>query len=69
LNQAHFVFVYDASGQLVAEYAATIASVEEAQESYLTTDHLGSPRTCSSNSAQHGITTVQGWIQKGCVKW
>ena len=38
------IFVYDASGQLAAEYSTTIASVETAQVSYLTTDHLGSPR-------------------------
>jgi len=37
------VFVYDASGQLVAEYATQIETTE-AEVSYLTTDHLGSPR-------------------------
>ena len=36
------VFVYNASGQLVAEYSTQIAQTP--QISYLTTDHLGSPR-------------------------
>lgn len=36
------VFVYNASGQLVAEYSTQIAQTP--QVSYLTTDHLGSPR-------------------------
>ncbi len=36
------VFVYNASGQLVAEYSTQIS--ETPQVSYLTTDHLGSPR-------------------------
>jgi RHS repeat-associated protein len=38
------VFVYDASGQLSAEYSTTVAPVQDAKISYLTTDHLGSPR-------------------------
>ena len=36
------VFVYDAGGKLVAEYANQISQTP--QVSYLTTDHLGSPR-------------------------
>ncbi len=36
------VFVYNASGQLVAEYSTQISQTP--QVSYLTTDHLGSPR-------------------------
>ncbi|MBK9153454.1 MAG: hypothetical protein IPM25_04435 [Chloracidobacterium sp.] len=38
------VFVYNAGGKLVAEYSTTIEAVETAQVSYLTQDHLGSPR-------------------------
>jgi RHS repeat-associated protein len=38
------VFIYDASGKLVAEYSTTVAQVSEAEVSYLTNDHLGSPR-------------------------
>lgn len=38
------IFVYDALGKLVAEYATTIATPTEAKVSYLTADHLGSPR-------------------------
>ncbi|MGD9628977.1 MAG: RHS repeat domain-containing protein [Pyrinomonadaceae bacterium] len=36
------VFVYNASGQLVAEYSTQTSQTP--QVSYLTTDHLGSPR-------------------------
>ena len=36
------VFVYNASGQLVAEYSTQVSQTP--QVSYLTTDHLGSPR-------------------------
>lgn len=36
------VFVYNASGQLVAEYSTQIS--QNPQVSYLTADHLGSPR-------------------------
>jgi RHS repeat-associated protein len=38
------VFVYDASGQLSAEYSTTVVPQAQAKVSYLTTDHLGSPR-------------------------
>ncbi|MEO8649244.1 MAG: RHS repeat-associated core domain-containing protein [Acidobacteriota bacterium] len=38
------IFVYDAGGQLAAEYSTTIEPPSTAQVSYLTTDHLGSPR-------------------------
>ena len=37
------VFVYDASGKTVAEYS-TIVETTNAKVSYLTSDHLGSPR-------------------------
>ena len=36
------VFVYDASGKMVAEYSTVVSSTP--QVSYLTSDHLGSPR-------------------------
>ena len=39
------VFVYNASGQLVAEYSTQISQTPRV--SYLTTDHLGSPRVIS----------------------
>ncbi len=38
------IFVYDAGGKEIAEYSTVIASVEDAKVSYLTSDHLGSPR-------------------------
>lgn len=38
------IFVYDASGKMVAEYSTIVASQQDAQVSYLTNDHLGSPR-------------------------
>jgi RHS repeat-associated protein len=38
------IFVYDASGKMVAEYSTITASQSEAKISYLTNDHLGSPR-------------------------
>jgi RHS repeat-associated protein len=38
------IFVYDASGKMVAEYSTVTASQEQAKISYLTNDHLGSPR-------------------------
>lgn len=41
-GQVETVFVYDASGQLVAEYSNQLATT--ARVSYLTADHLGSPR-------------------------
>jgi RHS repeat-associated protein len=38
------IFVYDAGGKMVAEYSTVTASQSEAKISYLTNDHLGSPR-------------------------
>jgi RHS repeat-associated protein len=38
------IFVYDAAGKLVAEYSTNVAPASTAQVSYLTNDHLGSPR-------------------------
>jgi RHS repeat-associated protein len=36
--------VYDASGKMLAEYSTIVESPSTAKVSYLTTDHLGSPR-------------------------
>ncbi|MFN0279181.1 MAG: RHS repeat domain-containing protein [Pyrinomonadaceae bacterium] len=38
------IFVYDAAGRLIAEYATNVSSVEDAKVAYLTNDSLGSPR-------------------------
>jgi RHS repeat-associated protein len=38
------VFVYDASNKQIAEYSTIVASRQDAKISYLTSDHLGSPR-------------------------
>ena len=48
------VFVYDAAGQLVAEYSTTPSA--EAKINYLTADHLGSPRI---NTDQSGTVTAR----------
>ena len=48
------VFVYDASGQLVAEYSTTPSA--EAKINYLTADHLGTPRI---NTDQTGAVTAR----------
>lgn len=45
------VFVYDASGKLVAEYSTIVANSTDAKVSYLTSDTLGSPRI---NTDQNG---------------
>jgi len=46
------IFVYDASGKMVAEYSTVVATPTEAKVSYLTNDHLGSPRiTTDANGA------------------
>ena len=49
------IFVYDASGVLIAEYSGEVAS--EPRVSYLTTDHLGSPRL---------TTNERGAVAKFC---
>jgi len=48
------VFVYDGGGQLVAEYSTQISQTP--QVSYLTTDHLGSPRVTTD---QLGAVTAR----------
>jgi RHS repeat-associated protein len=46
------IFVYDASGKMVAEYSTAIASQQDAKVSYLTSDHLGSPRINTDANGQ-----------------
>ena len=46
------IFVYDAGGKLVAEYSTISASQTEAKVSYLTNDHLGSPRIITDNTGK-----------------
>lgn len=48
------IFIYDASGKLVEEYSTKVAPPQYAKVSYLTNDHLGSPRITTD---QHGQTT------------
>ena len=38
------IFVYDAAGKQIAEYSTIVADSSSAKVSYLTNDHLGSPR-------------------------
>jgi RHS repeat-associated protein len=44
------IFVYDGSGLLAEEYSTTVVPVEQAKVSYLTTDHLGSPRVITDQN-------------------
>ena len=46
------IFVYDASGVLIAEYSGEVAA--EPRVSYLTTDHLGSPRVTTNERGDGG---------------
>ncbi|HMM79574.1 MAG TPA: hypothetical protein PKC65_06085 [Pyrinomonadaceae bacterium] len=46
------IFVYDASGVLIAEYSGEVAA--EPRVSYLTTDHLGSPRVVTDKRRDGG---------------
>ncbi len=48
------IFVYDASGKMVAEYSTQLATTPEV--SYLTNDHLGSPRI---NTDANGAVTAR----------
>jgi RHS repeat-associated protein len=45
-------FVYDAGGKMVAEYSTISASATNAKVSYLTNDHLGSPRITTDGNGQ-----------------
>jgi RHS repeat-associated protein len=46
------IFVYDAGGKMVAEYSTVTASQSEAKVSYLTNDHLGSPRITTDTTGK-----------------
>jgi len=46
------IFVYDASDRLVTEHSTIIATPTEAKVSYLTNDHLGSPRINTDTNGQ-----------------
>jgi len=50
------IFVYDASGRLVAEYSTVVANSADAKVAYLTADHLGSPRI---NTDANGNVTAR----------
>lgn len=57
------IFVYDASGKMVAEYSTNPASVANAKVSYLTSDHLGSPRI--TTDAGGGVTSRRDFMPFG----
>lgn len=44
------IFVYDASGKMIAEYLLTTATPQTATTSYLTSDTLGSPRVITDTA-------------------
>ncbi|MBX3295324.1 MAG: hypothetical protein KF762_06405 [Acidobacteria bacterium] len=46
------IFAYDASNRLVAEYSTVVEPTATAKTSYLTTDHLGSPRITTDQFGQ-----------------
>lgn len=48
-NTETTVFVYDAAGALAAEYSTQVETANP-QTSYLTTDHLGSPRVITDQN-------------------
>ncbi|MGI8639404.1 MAG: RHS repeat domain-containing protein [Pyrinomonadaceae bacterium] len=62
-TQETTLFVYDASGKMVAEYATTVAPSSEAKVSYLTSDHLGSPRI--TTDANGGVTSRRDFLPFG----
>jgi RHS repeat-associated protein len=49
-GQLETVFVYDAGGQLIAEYSNDLPA--NPKQSYLTADHLGSPRIVTDQNGQ-----------------
>ncbi len=55
-TQETTIFIYDAGGKMVAEYSTTVEPVSTAQVSYLTSDHLGSPRI---NTDANGAVTAR----------
>ena len=46
------IFVYDASGKMVAEYSTVVATPTNAKISYLTSDHLGGSRINTDQNGQ-----------------
>ncbi|MGI8640758.1 MAG: RHS repeat domain-containing protein, partial [Pyrinomonadaceae bacterium] len=62
-TQETTLFVYDASGRMVAEYATTVAPASEAKVSYLTNDHLGSPRI--TTDANGGVISRRDFLPFG----
>lgn len=46
------IFVYDAGGKTVAEYSTVVEPTSNAKISYLTNDHLGSPRITTDAAGQ-----------------
>lgn len=46
------IFVYDAGGKSIAEYSTIVESQAAAKTSYLTNDHLGSPRITTDGVGQ-----------------
>ncbi|MFN6963476.1 MAG: RHS repeat domain-containing protein [Pyrinomonadaceae bacterium] len=57
------VFVYDASAKLVAEYSTIVEPASTAKTSYLTNDHLGSPRI--NTDANGNITARHDYMPFG----
>ncbi len=55
------IFVYDGGGQLVAEYSTALATTP--QVSYLTADHLGSPRVITNQLG--AVTTRKDYMAFG----
>ena len=55
------IFVYDGGGQLVAEYSTALAQTP--QVSYLTADHLGSPRVITDQNGK--VTTRKDYMAFG----
>jgi RHS repeat-associated protein len=63
------IFVYNAAGQLVAEYAINQPSQPTTKTSYLTSDHLGSPRITTDSAgavkSRHDYMAFGQEIQAG----
>jgi uncharacterized protein RhaS with RHS repeats len=62
------LFVYDASGKMVAEYSTIVTPPSEAKVSYLTNDHPGSPRVITDQNGLHRppkMQVSQIWAARG----
>jgi RHS repeat-associated protein len=57
------IFVYDASGKMVAEYSTIVAAPADAKTSYLTNDHLGSPRITTDGNG--GVVSRRDFMPFG----